>query len=100
MAHELRNPLTSIKGYAQYIKLELGESSVLNEDISIVIDEVDRLNNIIDRFLDFARPKDLNLELCNINEVLKLVVKLISKEMLPRKYRYINGYIKCACYPL
>ena len=91
MAHELRNPLTSIKGYAQYIKLELGESSVLNEDISIVIDEVDRLNNIIDRFLDFARPKELNLELCNINEVLKLVVKLISKEMLPRKYRYING---------
>ncbi|MBZ9687707.1 HAMP domain-containing protein [Clostridium estertheticum] len=83
MAHELRNPLTSIKGYAQYIKSELGESSVLNEDISIVIDEVDRLNTIIDRFLDFARPKELNLELCNINEVLKLVVKLISKEMLP-----------------
>ena len=56
----------------------------LNEDISIVIDEVDRLNNIIDRFLDFARPKELNLELCNINEVLNLVVKLISKEMLPK----------------
>ena len=84
MAHELRNPLTSIKGYAQYIKLELGESSSLNEDISIVIDEVDRLNTIIDRFLDFARPKELNLELGNINEVLKLVVKLISKEMLPK----------------
>ncbi len=84
MAHELRNPLTSIKGYAQYIKSELGESSDLNEDISIVIDEVDRLNTIIDRFLDFARPKELNIELCNINEVLKLVVKLISKEMLPQ----------------
>jgi PAS domain S-box-containing protein len=83
MAHELRNPLTSIKGYAQYIKSELGEFSVLNEDISIVIDEVDRLNNIIDRFLDFARPKELTLELSNINEVLNLVVKLISKEMLP-----------------
>lgn len=84
MAHELRNPLTSIKGYAQYIKLELGESSALNEDITIVIDEVDRLNNIIDRFLDFARPKELNLELGNINEVLNLVVKLISKEMFPK----------------
>ena len=84
MAHELRNPLTSIKGYAQYIKLELGESSSLNDDISIVIDEVDRLNNIIDRFLDFALPKKLNLELCNINEVLKLVVKLISKDLLPK----------------
>lgn len=84
MAHELRNPLTSIKGYAQYIKLELGDSSALNEDISIIIGEVDRLNNIIDRFLDFALPKKLNLELCNINEVLTLVVKLIRKEMLPK----------------
>jgi len=84
MAHELRNPLTSIKGYAQYIKLELGEDSILNEDISIVIDEVDRLNTIIDRFLDFARPKELNLEVSNINEVLMLVIKLISKEMLPK----------------
>ncbi|MGK0467990.1 ATP-binding protein [Clostridium sp.] len=84
MAHELRNPLTSIKGYAQYIKSELGETSDLNEDISIVIDEVDRLNNIIDRFLDFARPKELSLELCNVNEVLNLVVKLISKEILPK----------------
>ena len=83
MAHELRNPLTSIKGYAQYIKIELGESSALNEDISIVIDEVDRLNTIINRFLDFASPKELNIEMCNINEVLNLVVKLISKEMLP-----------------
>ena len=89
MAHELRNPLTSIRGYAQYIKLELGESSALNEEISIVIDEVDRLNSIIDRFLDFARPKELNLELCNINEVLNLVVKLISKEMLPKNIEII-----------
>jgi len=94
MAHELRNPLTSIKGYAQYIKLELGESNALNEDISIVIDEVDRLNTIIDRFLDFARPKELNLELSNINEVLKLVVKLISKEMLPENIDIVMDIAK------
>ena len=100
MAHELRNPLTSIKGYAQYIKLELGESSALNEDISIVIDEVDRLNNIIDRFLDFARPKELNLELRNINEVLKLVVKLISKEMLAKNIDIVleNSNVPDICF--
>ena len=82
MAHEIRNPLTSIKGYAQYIKLELGTDNELNTDISIIISEVDRLNGIIDRFLTFARPRELNLELFNINEVLIAVLKLIEKEIL------------------
>lgn len=82
MAHEIRNPLTSIRGYAQYIKLELGEDNELNSDISIIIAEVDRLNGIIDRFLTFARPRELNLELININEVLTAVLKLIEKEIL------------------
>jgi len=82
MAHEIRNPLTSIKGYAQYIKIELGPDNELNSDISIILDEVDRLNGIIDRFLTFARPRELNLELFNINEVLTAVLKLIHKEIL------------------
>lgn len=82
MAHEIRNPLTSIKGYAQYIKLELGSDNELDSDISIIISEVDRLNGIIDRFLAFARPKELKLEQCNINKIVNFVISLIKKDRL------------------
>jgi len=82
MAHEIRNPLTSIKGYAQYIKRELDPESELNGDISIIISEVDRLNGIIDRFLAFARPRELKLELCNINTIIMIIINLIKKDCL------------------
>jgi PAS domain S-box-containing protein len=84
MAHEIRNPLTSIKGYAQFIKLELGESNPLNEDINIIINEVDRLNGILDRFLAFARPNQPKLESCNVNDIINDIVKLLSKDTLPK----------------
>ena len=88
IAHELRNPLTSIKGYAQYIKSVLGKESELDEDISIIISEVDRLNGIIDRFLTFASPKKPELAQCNINSIVKDAVRLIDNDMLPENIAF------------
>jgi two-component system, NtrC family, sensor kinase len=80
MAHEVRNPLTSIKGYAQYIKLENCNNDELIGDISIIINEVDRLDKIIERFLTFARPEELKVTSSNVNKLLYDVLKLIRKE--------------------
>lgn len=84
MAHEIRNPLTSIKGYAQFVKLELGEDNPLNEDINIIISEVDRLNGILDRFLTFARPTQPKLEKCNVNSIVKDVIRLLSMDKVQK----------------
>lgn len=92
MAHEIRNPLTSIKGYAQFIKSELGENSDLTPDIIVILNEVDRLNGIIDRFLSFARPQQLKMELAFINDIVKDVVKLSSKEILDNEIQIIERY--------
>lgn len=81
MAHEIRNPLTSIKGYAQYLKLEVEGNKELDDDVTIIISEVDRLNDIINRFLTFARPQELKLELTDINDIVKDVVNLIQKDV-------------------
>lgn len=80
MAHEIRNPLTSIKGYAQYIMSELNKDSELYSDMAVISSEVDRLNNIIDRFLAFARPNELKLEKCDINDIVKEVILLIKRD--------------------
>jgi two-component system NtrC family sensor kinase len=81
IAHEIRNPLTSIKGYAQLIKIELGDNSYLLPDVEIIIDEVGRLNRIVDRFLSFARPKELQLKPLKINDVIKESLRIVEIEI-------------------
>lgn len=80
IAHEIRNPLSSIKGYAQYILSEIGDNEQIVDDIFIIISEVDRLNNLIERFLTFARPNEPKTETCNINKIINEIINLCRNE--------------------
>ena len=75
-AHEIRNPLGSIKGAAQYLRseIETGENAKLLE---IIIEEVDRLNGVVSHFLNYAKPHSANLKELNINDIIAKAVDLI-----------------------
>ncbi len=76
LAHEIRNPLGAIKGAAQYL-----DPSAVGEDIAeflnIIIEEVDRLNNVVDQFLNYARPYRTRTEPTDINQVIEHTIKLV-----------------------
>jgi signal transduction histidine kinase len=77
MAHEIRNPLASIRGAAQ----ELQTSRLPGEDdrqlLQVVIRESDRLDEIISEFLDYANDRPIEMELCDVAEVLHETVQLL-----------------------
>lgn len=73
IAHEIRNPLTSIKGFLQ---LQQYESSVASEHSSIMMDELERINLIVNDLLVLGKPNTLNLKVTNIESILNYVVKL------------------------
>jgi two-component system, NtrC family, sensor histidine kinase HydH len=56
LAHELRNPLSSIKGAAQILQHEWGSAQPQNEFLAIILDEVESLSALTTEFLEFARP--------------------------------------------
>ena len=58
MAHEIRNPLSSIKGFAQYFLKKNPPGSEGRKYSEVIIQEVERLNRVISNLLDFARPKE------------------------------------------
>jgi two-component system, NtrC family, sensor histidine kinase HydH len=59
LAHEIRNPLGVIKGSAETLERKLpGEDPVARELAGYISSEVNRLNSLVSRFLDFARPLD------------------------------------------
>ncbi|UZE95774.1 nitrogen regulation protein NR(II) [Alkalimarinus alittae] len=77
MAHEIKNPLGGIRGSAQLLERELKDPS-LHEYTQIIIEESDRLRNLVDRML--GPNKVSKLEPTNIHEVLERVYNLINVE--------------------
>ncbi len=78
MAHEIRNPLASIRGAAQ----ELQTSSISKQDdlqlLQVVIRESDRLDEIISEFLDYASDRPIEVGLCDVVDVLHDTVLLLE----------------------
>lgn len=71
LAHELRNPLGTMKTSAELLTRNVSkENPIAQEMASYISSEVDRTNSIITRFLDFARPQHLRLEPADITQIL------------------------------
>ena len=85
VAHEIRNPLASIKVGIHSIQKEIGEKLDLNdeirEDIEIIKKDIDRIASIIARFLSFARPAEPNYEPINVNSILTQTISLVRTKM-------------------
>jgi two-component system sensor histidine kinase HydH len=80
VAHEIRNPLSSIKGLASYFGNKFDEGSEDKQAAEVMSQEVDRLNRVISELLDFARPTELRLKPCDINEVIDHSVRLVQQD--------------------
>ena len=85
VAHEIRNPLSSIKGIASYYKSKFEEGSEDKEMAGVMIEEVDRLSRVISELLEFARPTKLNRKPSDINELLKHSTRLVEQEAAAKK---------------
>ena len=80
-AHEIRNPLGSIKGAAQYLKTE-AVTEEQHKLFDVIIEEVNRLNAVVSQFLDYARPNTLKLKLQDINMLIGKTVSIIAANEL------------------
>lgn len=59
VAHEIRNPLSSIRGYAAYFGAKFAPGSEDRQAAEVMVREVDRLNRVISELIEFARPSDI-----------------------------------------
>jgi PAS domain S-box-containing protein len=86
VAHEIRNPLTSMKGYAEFLQLDEKDPQ-RQEFIEIILDEIDRVNNIVEEFMVLAKPKAVELEERNIIPIVQNVVSMLKFEARKRNVK-------------
>jgi two-component system sensor histidine kinase HydH len=78
LAHEIRNPLGVIKGSAEMLNKKLQATDTVTSELAgYISSEVNRLNTIVSRFLDFARPHELELHSQEIPALVDRALKAV-----------------------
>jgi len=71
IAHEIKNPLASISGSVQVLRERMGGERMGKKLMDIVVREIERLNNLVNDFLFFARPKNISWQSFDLNSKIK-----------------------------
>jgi two-component system sensor histidine kinase HydH len=80
VAHEIRNPLSSIKGFATYFGERYKDVPEDRRTADIMVQEVERLNRVISQLLEFARPASLEKKLSSIRDVIQHSLKMVERQ--------------------
>lgn len=89
IVHEIRNPLSAIKGAAQIIEKAVPQDSPRRRFITIIEEEVDRLNRLVTEFLTFARPRQPEKSPSDLNQLIESIITFTSKEATNRGVRLV-----------
>jgi len=82
VAHEIRNPLSSIRGFAQFLRHSLQDKPQEQEYAETMVAEVDRINRVVTDLLTFARPMTVEIAPTDITELIEHAVRLVQADAL------------------
>jgi two-component system, NtrC family, sensor histidine kinase HydH len=88
LAHEIRNPLASIKGSAEILADDFPPDHPKRKLLQVLIDESVRLNNVLSRFLAFARPRPLERAVFDLRAEVDNVLVLLQGQAADRSVRF------------
>ncbi|MBI5608270.1 MAG: HAMP domain-containing histidine kinase [Deltaproteobacteria bacterium] len=83
LAHEIRNPLGAIKGFAQLTARRFAPSDPAHDDMQVVVSEAARLERLVETLLTYARPLELQKQTIDLREVLQQVARLAEGGEVP-----------------
>jgi two-component system sporulation sensor kinase A len=75
VAHEIRNPLTTLRGFIQFLKQDIDKNY-----IEIMLTELDRINMIVSEFLILSKPQGINYQLIDIKLIVQTIVSLLDTQ--------------------
>ncbi|MCF6248785.1 MAG: ATP-binding protein [Desulfobacula sp.] len=81
VAHEIRNPLSSIKGFATYFSRRYKENEKDRDTARIMVKEVDRINRSITQLLEFAKPMSVEKTSVDVSAIIAHSLKLVEHDL-------------------
>jgi signal transduction histidine kinase len=90
MAHEIKNPLTVIKTFAEYLPKKLNDKEFVTKFVPIVNKEVERINELVHDLLEYAKPSPLVLKATNINKLINDTLDILNNQLIIKKINTIR----------
>lgn len=87
MAHEIKNPLTVIKTFTEFLSEKYDDKNFKNNFIRLVTPQVERIDFTVQQLLDFAKPSAPDLKPINIYKILSETMELLSGDFVKNKIK-------------
>jgi two-component system sporulation sensor kinase A len=102
VAHEIRNPLTSLKGFSKLLK-DTTTKEKQDDYLSIIMNELDRIDMIVNEFMSLAKPQAIQFDQENLNSIVESTVNILHPQALLHNVQitsqYQNDDIELLCNP-
>ena len=92
MAHEIKNPLGTLKTFAEYLPQKYNDAHFRQNFKSVVVQEVDRINGIVQQLLDFSKPKPLTLKSEFLTRILDETLDFLNSGIVKNNVNLIRRY--------
>lgn len=92
MAHEIKNPLTPIRTFLEYLPQKSNDKEFLKKFGSLARSSVNQIDELIDELLKFAKPAPLHLTKTDINKLITSTAELLSSEFLKHNIRVNKNF--------
>jgi signal transduction histidine kinase len=94
LGHEIKNPLTSILTFSRHLSRRYADESFREKFQSVVPRELERINVIVDRLLELARPERLHFTGVRLPALLDRVVELYTNEIEAKRTTVVRDYAR------
>ncbi|MED0988261.1 PAS domain S-box protein [Bacillus paramycoides] len=101
IAHEIKNPLTAMKGFIQLLKSM--ENKNTEHYLDIVLSEIERIDSITNEFMTLAKPEALEIKTNDLNVLMKQIVMLLEPQatmnciQIKTEFTSDTSFILCEC---
>ncbi len=91
MAHEIKNPLVTIKTFTQLLPERHDDADFRNDFSSLVAHEVERIDSIVNQLLSFSKPRTPNLVPMKLHDTVEKTLKLVHEQLSQKNIALNNG---------
>jgi len=92
LAHEIKNPLTAINTFAEYLPEKKDDEKFIAQFSKIVQSETERINDLVNQLTDFAKPGESKVEPNDIHQLIEQTLQFLTSQCIKQKIAVKLGY--------